>query len=86
MGYFYHCCPCKEVCPFLAGDDIQRSSKKKELDKLRQSYIQDKDLVVIAMWEYEWWRLYKTTSNVNMYIQEIFPLDDLLQNTNSWKD
>ena len=25
------------------------------------------------MWECEWWRLYKTTTNVKLHIREIFP-------------
>ena len=40
MGSFYHFCPCQELRPFLIEEDIQRGSKKRELDALRRHYIQ----------------------------------------------
>ena len=45
----------------------------RKLDELRRGYIQEKDFTVIEMWECEWWRLYKTTTNVKLYIRENFP-------------
>ena len=73
MGCFYHFCPCQELRPSLTEEDIKRGSRRKELDELRRSYIQEKNFTVIEMWECEWWRLYKTTTNVKLHIQENFP-------------
>ena len=73
MGCFYHFCPCKALRPSLTEEDIQRGSKKRELDALRQHYIQDKGFKVFQMWECEWWRLYKTTNTVKQDIREHFP-------------
>ena len=73
MGCFYHFCPCQELRPSLTEEDIQRGNKKRELDALRRHYIQEKCFKVIEMWEYEWWRLYKTTNTVKQHIREHFP-------------
>ena len=73
MGCFYHFCPCQELHPSLTEEDIQRGNKKRELDELRRHYIQEKGFKVIEMWEYEWWRLYKTTNTVKQHIREHFP-------------
>ena len=73
MGCFYHFCPCQEVRPSLIEEDIQRGSKKRELDALRRHYIQEKGHKVIEMWECDWWRLYKTTNTVKQHIREHFP-------------
>ena len=58
MGCFYHFCPCQELRLYLTEEDIQRGSKKRELDAMRRNYIQEKGIKVIEMWECEWWRLY----------------------------
>ena len=55
MGYFYHFCPCQELRSSLSEEDIQRGSKKRELDALRRHYIQEKGYKVIEMRECEWW-------------------------------
>ena len=73
MGCFYHFCPCQEISPSLTEEDIQRGSKKRELDALRRHYIQEKGFNGIEMWECEWWRLYKTTNSVKQHIREHFP-------------
>ena len=73
MGCFYHFCPCQELRPSLTEKDIQRCSKKRELDALRRHYIQEKGFNVIEMWECEWWRLYKTTNAFKQHIREHFP-------------
>ena len=73
MGCFYHFCPCQELCPSLIEEDIQRGSKKRELDALRRHYIQEKGYKVFEMWECEWWSLYKTTNTVKQHIREHFP-------------
>ena len=73
MGCFYHLCPYQELRPSLTEEDIQRGSKKRELDALRRHYIQEKGYKVIEMWECEWWRLYKTSNTVKQHIREHFP-------------
>ena len=73
MGCFYHFCPCLELRPSLTEEDIQRGSKKRELDALRRHYIQEKGFEVFEMWECEWWRLYKTTKPVKQNIRERLP-------------
>ena len=73
MGCFYPFCPCQELRPSLTEEDIKRGSRNREIDELRWSYIQEKGFTVIEMWECEWWRLYKTTTNVKLHIREIFP-------------
>ena len=73
MCCFYHFCPCQELRPSLIEEEIQRGSKKRELDALRGHYIQDKGFKVTEMWECEWWRLYKTTNTLKQHIREHFP-------------
>ena len=73
MGCFYHFCPCQELRPSLTEGLIQRVSKKRELDALRQRFIQQKGFKVIEMWECEWWRLYETTLTVKKNIRKHFP-------------
>ena len=53
LDSFYHFCPCQELRPSLNEEDIQRSSRKKELDALRRHYIQEKGFKVIEIWECE---------------------------------
>ena len=57
----------------LSEKNIDYGSKKGELDELRREYIQEKNLPVIEMLELEWWRLYKTTTNVQPHIRENVP-------------
>ena len=52
-GCFYHFFPCQELHPSLTEEVIKRGSRKRELDELRQSYIQEKCFTVIEMWECE---------------------------------
>ena len=73
MGCFYHFCPCQELRPSLTEEDIQRGSKKRELDALRRHSIQEKGYKVIKMWECDWWRLYKTTNTGRQHIRKHFP-------------
>ena len=73
MGCFCHFFPCQELRPSLTEEDIQRGSKKRELDALRRHYIQENGYKVIEMWECEWWRLYKKTNTVKQHIREHFP-------------
>ena len=73
MDCFYHFCPCQELRPFLTEEDIQRGSKKRELDALRQHYSKEKGFKSFEMWECGWWRLYKTANTINQHIREHFP-------------
>ena len=73
MGRFYLFCPCEELRPPLTQEDIKRRSKKRELDELRGDYKQEKSFTVNDKWECEWWRLYKTSTNVKLHIRENFP-------------
>ena len=73
MGCFYHFFPCQEPRPFLTEEDIQRESKKRELDALRRHYIPKESFMVIEMWDCECWRLYKTINTVKQHIREHFP-------------
>ena len=68
MGCFYHFCSCQELRPSITEEDIKRGKKRRGLDELRQDYIQEKGFTVIKMWECEWWRFYKTTTNVILHI------------------
>ena len=73
MRRFYHFCSCQELRPSFTEEDIQRGSKKRELDALRRHYIQEKGFNLIGMWECEWWRLYKITNTVKQHIREHLP-------------
>ena len=72
MGCFYRFCPCQQLRPSLTEEEIQRGSKKRELDASRRHYIQEKGFNVIETWECDWWRLYKTTKTVKQHIREHF--------------
>ena len=73
MGCFYHFSPGQELHPSLTEEDIKRGSRKRELDELRQGFIQEKGFTVFQMWDCEWWRLYETTTIVKLHIREDFP-------------
>ena len=73
IGCFYHYCPCQELRSSLVEEDIQRGSKKRELDALGRHYKQEKGFKLIEIWECEWWRLYKTNNTVKQHIRELFP-------------
>ena len=72
IGCFYHFCTCQQLRPSLTEEDIKRGSRKRELDELRRDYIQEKSFTVIELWESEWWRLYRTTTSVNLHIRDKF--------------
>ena len=73
MVCFYHFCLCQVLRPSRTEEDIQRGSKKRELDPLRRYYIQEKNFKVFETWECEWWRSYKTTNTVTQHIRQQFP-------------
>ena len=42
IGWFYHFCPYEELRPSFTEEVFQHGSKKRELDALRQNYMQEK--------------------------------------------
>ena len=72
MVCFYHFFPCQKLRPSITEEDIQRGSKKRELNALGRPYTQEKGFKLIEMWECEWWKLYKTTKTVKQHIREHF--------------
>ena len=85
MGCFYHFCPCQELRPSITEEDIQRGCNKREIDALRQHFIQEKGSRVIDMWECEWWRLYKSTKNFHNISKKTFLTGVHLQLSNFQK-
>ena len=67
LGCFHHFCPCQEARLPLTGEGIERGRQKKNSTK------QQKGCTVIKAWECEWWRLYKTNTNVKQHFRENFP-------------
>ena len=74
-GWSNHFCPSQKVRPYLSEEDIQRGSKRRELDELRRSYIQEKRSTDSETWKCEWWglHLHKTTNIVKQQIRKQFP-------------
>ena len=62
----------KKLVLLSLRNEIQRGIKKTELDELRKQYIQ-KGYSVIAMYECDWWSLYKTDNIVKQHLRESFP-------------
>ena len=50
MSCFYHFGPGQELSPSLIEEDVQRGSKKKELNAFRRHYIKEKGNRVTEMW------------------------------------
>ena len=73
MGCFHHYRPCQELRPSLTEEDIQRGSKRRELDGFSRHYIQEIGFKVIEMWACEWWRLFKTSNTLKQHFRENFP-------------
>ena len=42
------------------------------MDEMRRQYIEEKGYTVVEMWEYEWWKLYKTDVTVKEHLNESF--------------
>ena len=82
MGCFYHFCRCQELHPSLTQKDIQRGSKKRELDALRRHYVQEKSLMIIEIWECQWWRRTKKPILWNNISENIFLTGVQLQLSN----
>ena len=73
MGCYYHYCPCQEARPSLTEEEIQRGTKKREMDELRRHYLMEKGYTVMEMYECEWWQLYKTNVVVKQQLRQSFP-------------
>ena len=74
MGCYFHYCPCQEVRPSLADNEITRRIEKREQDQLRKEYIQQKGYKIIEMLELKWWELYRTDATVKNHLWANFPL------------
>ena len=55
MGCYFNFCPCQEARPILTDDDINRGTKKREMDGLRKDYIREKGYFKEEMWDCSWW-------------------------------
>ena len=51
---------CQEARPAITEEDIQGGTRRREMDELRKQNFEEKSYAVDEMWEYEWWRLFKT--------------------------
>ena len=58
IGCLYRYCPCQEARSALTDEDIQRGTKKREMDETRRLYIEETGYTVVEMWECEWWKFY----------------------------
>ncbi len=55
MGCDFHYCPCKDLS--LTDDDIPKCEKKREQDRLRREYIQNKGYHIKEIWECQWYKM-----------------------------
>ena len=69
----YHLCGSRKVRPFLIVENIKRGSRKRGPDELRRTFLHKKGFTLIETLEYEWWRLYKTATNVRQHVPQEFP-------------
>ena len=72
MGYSYHFCLCQELCPSLTEKDIQRGSKKREIDALRYTIYKRKASRLLKCGSVNGGD-YKTKNTVKQHIREHFP-------------
>ena len=78
MGCYFHFCPCQKARPSLTDNEIMRDIKKREQDKVRKEYIQQKEYKNIEKWECNWWELYRTDALVKNHIRTNFPYQRFL--------
>ena len=83
MGCFYQFGPCQELRPSLTEEDIERCSRKRELDQLRLDYIQEKNFIVIEMWNVSAGDFTRQPLVLNYICERISLTDDHLEDTNS---
>ena len=82
MGCFYHFCPCKELRPSLTEEDIQRGSKKRELDAMRRHYIQERVSRFLKCGSANGGDCTKNPMLLNNISEDTFPTDVHLQLSN----
>ena len=73
MVCYFHYCPCQEARPSLDDNEIIRGIKKREQNQMRKEYIQQKGYKIIGMWEWNWWKLYRTDATVKNPLRTNFP-------------
>ena len=79
MGCFYHYCSCQDARPALIEEDIQRGTKKTEMDEMRKQYTEGKGYTVVEMWECEKSKVYKTDVSVNENLSVSYPYQRTLR-------
>ena len=84
-GCFYHFCPCQELRPSLTEEDIQRGSKKRDLDALRRHYIQEKVSRLLKCGSANGGDCKKQPILLNNISENTFPTGVHLQLSNFWK-
>ena len=78
MGCFPHFCPRRALFNAVL-------KTKRELDGLRRNYLEQKSFIVSEMWECEWWRPFKTGTDVKEHKGKSFHTGAYWQSINSWK-
>ena len=73
MGCYLHYCPCQEARPSLTDNEVMRGIKKREQDRMRKEYVQQKGYKVIKMSECNWWELNRTDATVKNHLRANFP-------------
>ena len=58
MGCFQYYCLFQEARLALSEEDIQRGTKKGELDERRKQYVEKKSYTVVETLECDWWKLH----------------------------
>ena len=69
MCCFYHYRLCQEAAPSQTEENIQRETKKREMDELRKEYIEEKTYTVVELREFEEW---KTDLSAKKHFRESF--------------
>ena len=74
MGCYFNFCPCQEARPFLTDDDINRGTKKREMDGLRKDYIREKGYFKEEMWDCSWWEKIRNETMFGSVQCDLFPM------------
>ena len=53
MCCLYQYRPCREAKPALSDENIQKGTKKREMNEMQKQYIEEKSYAVVKMWEFE---------------------------------
>ena len=65
--------PVKSCVPLSLKRIFNVAARRENSMNLDEAIYTRIGFTVIEMWEYEWWRLYKTTKNVKLHIRNNFP-------------